>query len=191
TNTCVDHFAPNTTVCRTANGQCDVAESCSAAARGGAADGCASNTTNCVGTSQSGACDVQDTWAGTTNTCVDHLAANTTGCRAGNGQCNVAERCTGSTGACPADGFASSTTNCVGTSQSGACGVQDTCAGTTNTCVDHFAPNTTVCRTANGQCDVAESCTGSTGACPADGFALATTNCVGTWQGGAFDGPDA
>src|SRR5439155_45288 len=108
-------------------------------------------------------------------------------CRTSAGQCDVAENCTGTSGACPADGFASSATTCTGTSQGGACDGADHCSGTSNSCVDVFSPASTVCRTSAGQCDVAENCTGTSGACPADGFASSATTCTGVSQGGACD----
>src|SRR5207245_722728 len=60
-----------------------------------------------------------------------HPAGNAgTVCRASAGQCDVAERCTGTSGVCPADAFASATTSCTGTSQGGACDGADHCSGT-------------------------------------------------------------
>src|SRR5262249_6884890 len=111
-------------------------------------------------------------------------------CRAATGQCDVAELCTGNSGACPTDGFADSNTNCTGISQGGACDAQDKCSGTADTCVDKYADSATVCRPSAGQCDVAEQCTGTSGACPTDVFADTTTNCTGTSQGGACDAQD-
>src|SRR5438093_3222861 len=101
------------------------------------------------------------------------------------GQCDVAERCTGTSGACPADVFASSATSCTGTSQGDTCDndAADHCTGTSNVCVDVFQSSSFVCRTSAGQCDVAESCTGTSGACPADGFASSATSCTGASQG--------
>src|SRR5207244_2763373 len=128
--------------------------------------------------------------SGSSNTCVDAFKSASTVCRPSAGQCDVAEQCTGTSGACPADGFASSTTVCTGTSNGGACDATDHCSGTANTCVDEFQPSTFTCRASAGQCDVAETCTGTSGACPADGFASNTTSCTGTSQGGACDATD-
>jgi hypothetical protein len=107
---------------------------------------------------------------------VDGFVAATTTCRPSTGQCDVAESCTGSSGACPADGFQPSPTSCVGTSNGGACDGTDSCDGA-GTCVDGFKPSTTTCRPSAGQCDAAESCTGSSGACPADAFKPNGTPC--------------
>src|SRR5204862_5187419 len=113
--------------------------------------------------------------------------SSATVCRASAGQCDVTENCTGTSGSCPADGFATSTTPCTGASQGGACDNDgaDHCSGTANTCVDVFQSSSTVCRASAGQCDVTENCTGTTGSCPADGFATSTTPCPGASGAGA------
>src|SRR5439155_891758 len=183
-NSCVDVFSPASTVCRASAGQCDVAENCTGTSGACPADGFASASTSCTGTSQGGACDGADHCSGTSNSCVDVFSPASTVCRASAGQCDVAENCTGTSGACPADGFASSATTCTGVSQGGACDNADHCSGTSNTCVDGFKPSTTECRASAGQCDVAENCTGTSGACPADGFASSATTCTGVSQGG-------
>src|SRR2546422_6422770 len=89
-------------------------------------------------------------------------------CRPSAGQCDVAEMCTGTSGTCPTDSFASATTSCTGASEGGACDddAADHCSGTSNTCVDAFEPATHTCRPSAGQCDVAEMCTGTSGTCP-------------------------
>src|SRR6185295_16446198 len=99
--------------------------------------------------------------------------------RAAARQCDVAENCTGSSGACPANLFEPNTTACTGASQSGGCDddANDRCSGTANTCDEAFRANTVECRAEAGQCDVAENCTGSSGACPANLFEPNTTAC--------------
>jgi hypothetical protein len=90
-------------------------------------------------------------------------------CRtAGSGLCDVAENCTGTSGTCPADRYASSATVCR--AASGTCDVAETCTGASATCpADAFASSSTVCRgTGTGLCDAAENCTGSSAACPPD-----------------------
>src|SRR5205823_2508701 len=148
------------------------------------ADAFASATTSCTGSSNGGSCDNDsgDHCSGSGNACVDAFQPATTTCRGAAGQCDVAETCTGSTGACPADAFAPATTSCTGSSNGDACDndAGDHCSGSGNACVDAFQPATTTCRAAAGQCDVAESCTGSSGACPADTFASSTTSCTGS-----------
>src|SRR6185295_2148340 len=112
----------------------------------------------------------------TGNTCVDVFQSSTFVCRASAGQCDVAETCTGTSGSCAGDVFASDTTSCTGHSR---CGSGDSSAAdhssvTGNTCVDVFQSSTFVCRASAGQCDVAETCTGTSGTCPADVFASDT-----------------
>jgi hypothetical protein len=177
--------------CRASTGQCDVAETCPGAGAACPADGFASSSAHCTGSSQGGVCDndAADHCSGAANTCVDAFQSASTVCRASAGQCDVAESCTGAAGACPVDGFASSSAHCTGSSQGGACDndAADHCSGAANTCVDAFQSASTVCRASAGQCDVAESCTGTAGACPVDGFASSGTHCTGSSQGGACD----
>src|SRR5438552_1765895 len=81
------------------------------------------SSTSCTGVSQGGACDndAADHCSGTNDTCVDAFATAIHTCRPAAGPCDVAEMCTGSSGACPADSFAASSTSCTGVSQGGAC----------------------------------------------------------------------
>src|SRR5204862_320270 len=97
--------------------------------------------------------------------------------------------CTGTSGACPVDGFESGSTSCTGASQGGACDndAADHCTGTGNACVDVFRAASFTCRSSAGQCDVAETCTGTSGACPVDGFESAATSCTGASQSGVCD----
>ena len=167
-------FVAAATTCRASAGQCDVAETCTGSSATCPTDAFRSGATICTGASQAGACDndAADHCLGTANTCVDVFQAPTLTCRASGGQCDVAETCTGSSGACPANAFRSGATICTGASQAGACDndAADHCSGTANTCVDVFQANTLTCRASAGQCDVAETCTGSSGACPANAF---------------------
>jgi hypothetical protein len=104
------------------------------------------------------------------------------------GACDVAESCTGTAAACPADAFAPSATVCR--NSAGACDVAESCTGTAAACpADGFASTATVCRSSAGPCDLAESCTGAAAACPADGFKLAGTSC-GSPSDTACDNPD-
>src|SRR5262249_22762624 len=168
----------STTTCRASAGQCDVAESCTGTSGACPPDGFASSTTPCTGTSNGGACDGTDSCDGA-GKCVDGFKPSTTTCRASAGQCDVAESCTRTSGACPPHGFASWTTPGTGTSKGGAGDGTASCDGA-GKCVDGFKPSTPTCRASAGQCDVAESCTGTSGACPPDGFASSTTPCTGT-----------
>src|SRR5207249_2211169 len=122
---------------------------------------------SCTGASQGDACDddAADHCTGTSaTTCVDVFRASSFTCRASAGQCDVAESCTGSSGACPAD--AKSTAQCRAT---GDCDIAESCNGVSNDCpADSFKPMGTVCRGSAGVCDVAETCSGTSPACPAD-----------------------
>lgn len=93
---------------------------------------------------------------------------STVTCRGSAGACDVAENCTGSSTACPADGFASNTTVCRAASMP--CDVAETCPGNGVACptTDAVADGTVVCRPSAGVCDVAESCNGVSKSCPAD-----------------------
>ena len=134
------------------------------------------------------------------------FASSTTVCRAAAGTCDVAEKCTGASGSCPADGSrrrrrsvarrrapATWPRHCTGSSAS--CPA-DALVSTT-VCRPRRAPATsrrtarglgvmsggraprrgTVCRASAGSCDVPESCSGSSGSCPADSFLPSSTVC--------------
>jgi len=148
-------------------------------------------TTPCTGSSQGGVCDddAADHCAGTSDSCVDEYQLASVTCRSDSGQCDVAELCTGASGACPADAFEPNTTPCTGSSQGGVCDddAADVCSGTADTCVDAYEAASFVCRSATGQCDVAEQCTGASGSCPVDAFEPNTTPCTGSSQGDVCD----
>jgi cysteine-rich repeat protein len=104
------------------------------------------------------------------------FTASGTVCRAAAGTCDVAETCTGSSAACPANQFAS---GILCRASAGVCDVAETCSGTSAACpADSFVTAGTGCRVAAGECDVAESCTGTSAACPADARAPAGTACT-------------
>jgi hypothetical protein len=86
-------------------------------------------------------------------------------CRTAAGECDVAERCTGSSAACPGDAFKPATTVCR--ASAGACDSVESCTGSSATCPPD-SKSTAVCRAAAGQCDVAERCDGFANNCPPD-----------------------
>src|SRR5207253_3191963 len=149
-NVCVDVFKSSSTVCRASAGQCDVAEDCPGRSGACPADSFESSSTLCTGGSQGGACDndAADHCTGTSNVCVDVFKSSSTVCRASAGQCDVAENCPGTSGACPADSFQSSSTLCTGSSQGWpyATHFRSHCTGTSNVCVDVFKSSSMVCR---------------------------------------------
>lgn len=75
--------------------------------------------------------------------CEQNLEPTTTVCREAVGDCDVPETCNAA-GACPANGFATTGTNCG--SGPAVCSGQDTCDGT-GTCLPNDSPPTTTCGT--------------------------------------------
>jgi len=107
-----------------------------------------------------------------TSTCQFRSAGSE--CRAQAGFCDVAETCTGSAGACPAD--LKTTIECRAVA--GICDVADFCDGVNNNCpADQFVAAGTECRAEAEFCDVAENCTGTGSQCPVDGFEPTTVEC--------------
>ncbi|KDO16991.1 hypothetical protein SPRG_21930, partial [Saprolegnia parasitica CBS 223.65] len=169
-------------------GECDVSEKCTGTSSACPADGFAGATTKCTGTSNGGACDDQDVCDGKGN-CVDKYRPSTVVCRAADGSCDVAETCTGSSSACPANAYASTSVTCAGKSNGGACDAQDYCDGKGG-CADAYQNSKFVCRASKGDCDVAETCSGTAGSCPTDGFASTAVKCTGTCNGNPCDDQD-
>ena len=196
-STCPDDaFLSADTPCRPAAGECDLAETCP-----GDGPDCPDDAMEPAGT----ACTADDNPCtldecdGTNATC-QHPAGNAeVECRAAAGPCDVAETCTGTSTACPADAFLSSDTPCR--PAAGECDLAETCPGNgpdcpadakkasgtactaddnpctldecdgTNVTCQHPAGNAGgECRAAAGPCDVAETCTGTSTVCPADAF---------------------
>ena len=99
-------------------------------------------------------------------------------CRAAGGACDVAERCTGTSGSCPTDGFSVAGTVCR--AAAGACDVAERCTGTSGACpVNGFSGAGTVCRPAANGCDLRESCTGASALCPANEHRPDLSLCLG------------
>jgi subtilisin family serine protease len=100
-------------------------------------------------------------------------------CRAASGICDVAETCTGSAVACPADGYAGTSKTCRDSTS--VCDPAEVCAGTGPSCpANTFASGAVTCRLSTGVCDPAESCTGTSAACPGNTFSSSTTPCRGS-----------
>ena len=163
------------------NGVVDGGEQCDAgAANGSTICGCQSTCTwgvaETVCAASSGqSCDAPDTCDGA-GTCVDRFQASGTGCRDVAGTCDVAEVCTGTGPACPADTFIAGGTSCRAAAD--VCDVAESCSGTSAQCpLDGFVAAGTSCRAIIDICDVAEACTGTGASCPADGFVAAGTVC--------------
>jgi hypothetical protein len=104
-------------------------------------------------------------------------------CRAANGDCDVAENCSGTSATCPANGFKTGGTQCRAADDD--CDVAENCNGTSATCpTNGFKAGGTQCRAADGDCDVAENCNGTSAACPADRFKSESTVCRAATNGG-------
>jgi len=161
------YYASAGTQCRASTGQCDAAETCTGSSGSCPADAVAPDTATCTGASNGGPCDGTDHCSGTDTTCVDEYKSGDV-CRAAANECDQQETCDGSSGSCPDDAFAASTTTCTGTSNGGPCDATDTCSGTSAECVDRYEPSTHVCRPDAGECDEAETCSGTSGSCPSD-----------------------
>lgn len=105
------------------------------------------------------------------------LRSSATVCRSAKGNCDEAERCTGTSPDCPLDQFAPNTTVCR--PKAGDCDRAEYCTGASVTCpsVDVKYPAGQVCRNAVGPCDAEELCNGTDNDCPADIKKPATTVC--------------
>ncbi|HXC52255.1 MAG TPA: hypothetical protein VN634_15330, partial [Candidatus Limnocylindrales bacterium] len=147
-----DCFASASTVCRSAAGVCDVAETCTGTSTTCPANGFSSGNT-CR--TASGICDVAETCSGLSSSCpTDGFASTSVTCRASTGECDTAEVCSGAA-TCPADSFASGSTPC--TSDGNVC-TNDLCNGS-GTCA--HPSNAASCD--DGQfCNGADTCSGGT-----------------------------
>lgn len=91
---------PDGTPCRAANGGCDVAETCVAAAC--PSDGVHPLNHVCLPAQAGEACDLDDLCDGVAKACPARFQNQGTPCRT-HGTCNAAETCTGTSPTCPAD----------------------------------------------------------------------------------------
>jgi hypothetical protein len=99
-------------------------------------------------------------------------------CRTAKGVCDVAERCDGVTGACPADALAPTTTVCH--TPISLCDREIRCTANTVNCPPtQVAPQGTVCRASARECDRAETCNGTSDVCDPDSAEFDNTPCTG------------
>jgi cysteine-rich repeat protein len=110
-------------------------------------------------------CDDSNTIAGDCCSSDCGFESGTTVCRAAAGTCDLAENCTGASGACPAD--LKRTTVCRGAA--GICDIAELCDGVGDQCPADVR-STAQCRASTGACDLGESCSGVGVDCPADQF---------------------
>jgi hypothetical protein len=165
------------TVCRSAVGECDAAETCSGASGSCPTDSLRPNGAAC-GDDQNPC--TQDVCNGTSTVCQHPVGNAGVTCRAAAGPCDSAEVCTGASATCPSDAKAASGTTCR--AANGVCDVAEVCDGSNDSCpADSRKPTGTLCRSAAGECDVTEFCDGQAADCPADtrapaGMACSTDN---------------
>lgn len=146
----------------------------------GASNECSSN--NCIDgvccNSSCGGGDPNDcracNVAGSVGQCVPRPSSDT--CRASLGACDPAEKCDGTSNACPADARLGKGAECRGKSDT--CDVAEVCDGTSPICpTDLIQASGTPCRDAPLICDSPEVCDGVNKACPPDKFLPSTTTC--------------
>jgi len=119
---------------------------------------------------------VQCTSGACCDTSTGKYRANTYVCRAKDGACDVAEKCTGSSATCPTDGYASSSTVC--SSASGPCENDAKCTGSSKTCPSKtYKSSSTVCNASSGACENDAKCSGSSATCPSKTFKASGTVC--------------
>ena len=98
------------TLCRAANGTCDVAEYC-VADQATCPPNAFEDTTKVCRAAAAGGCDVAEFCDGAGGCPADGFLPATHVCRAAEGDCDVDELCTGDAAACPSDTFEPSTTH--------------------------------------------------------------------------------
>ncbi len=161
------------TLCRAADGICDVPERCDGISTTCPADGYAGRALLCRGAS--GECDAPEYCTGTSALCPDDAKLLTL-CRAAAGFCDNAEYCDGVHDLCPPDVFANGERLCR--DSAGICDIPEFCSGQSPDCpVDVFQPDLVECRARDGVCDIPEFCTGIGPLCPNDGFVPPSVTC--------------
>ena len=166
---CDHNPAPSGTVCRAAQGDCDVAETCP----GGNSTTCPADKFAAAGTvcTDDGNACTTDTCDGSGWSC-NHAAGNVGAvCRSAANECDYAETCDGSA-TCPVDQLKADGVPC---SDDGNACTYDRCK--TGQCA-HAAGNAgALCRAARDACDFPEVCDGVAVACPVDAFQPDGTAC--------------
>jgi hypothetical protein len=163
-------------VCRPAAGECDVAETCTAASAECPPDAFLPSSTVCR--ESVGACDVAETCTGSTPSCPADVPQD--GCVpcTFTDQCDDGNVCTVDTCEAGFCRFRAGNAGATCRDAAGPCDVPETCTGASTACpADVLQSATAVCRPSAGSCDVAETCTGSDPTCPPDRFAAAGTVC--------------
>ena len=105
-------------------------------------------------------------------------ASNTIECRAAVGDCDAAEKCDGTTTACPADAVQPTSHECRASTD--LCDAAENCDGTNKVCPgDGVKPTNFECRGTAGDCDAAEKCDGINKVCPTDAVQPTNFECRG------------
>ena len=125
--------APAGTVCRAANGLCDVAEYCDGASTVCPLDRFLAKDQVCRPTA--GDCDRAEVCTGTSPDCpADAFLAKGATCRAAVSICDLAEYCDGTSATCPVDLFAPATIKCRPSTDDNVCDPPEFCTGAANQC---------------------------------------------------------
>jgi hypothetical protein len=199
-------FKSNGAVCKAANGDCDVDDTCDGSTQNCAErfrpttyvcnsknDDCGDQQT-CTGSSTScpprpvrstsyicrpltgTGCDIADRCDGITYNCPDTKQPRGFVCRANTTDCDVAEVCDGFSVNCPSDG--NRPRNFVCRASKGLCDPEEICDGSSTPCpADVLHPRGHECRMKEGPCDVADSCSGGDAQCPPDAKVAIDTPC--------------
>ncbi len=163
------------TVCRAAQGTCDVEERCTGNTPTCPGDARADGGTSCR--ASTGPCDVAEACDGVGLDCPANGYRDAgTRCLASSQPCLDDARCTGAGPTCPGARPRPQDTPCR--PAAGPCDVDERCDGVNGACpADKVAPSTLTCRPAAGPCDVAEVCDGLKPQCPDDRFSPASSVC--------------
>lgn len=185
---CQHPIAPNTVLCRTSAGACDVAEYCDGTNPTCPTDTFLPNTTVCRAAAD--ICDVAENCTGTSAACpFDSFRPSSVVCRSAAGECDREESCPGTGPSCPADLKYGAGRVCR--TSTGDCDPQETCpveANRDDCPPDVILPAGTVCRgEVPGGCDIEEVCDGTSGACPADAVQPNGTVCNAASSGEECD----
>jgi hypothetical protein len=199
-------FKSNGAVCKAANGDCDVDDTCDGSTQNCAErfrpttyvcnsknDDCGDQQT-CTGSSTScpprpvrpsshvcrpltgTGCDIADRCDGITYNCPDTKQPRGFVCRANTTDCDVAEVCDGFSVNCPSD--SNRPRNYVCRASKGLCDPEEVCDGSSTPCpADVLHPRGHVCRMKEGPCDVADLCPGGDAQCPPDAKEVIDTPC--------------
>src|SRR5206468_444132 len=175
-------------ICRAAAGNCDLPEMCTGTTATCPADTGARAPSGTACTDDGNPCTL-DQCDGTGIACQHPVGNPWAVCRAAAGVCDVAETCTGTSTACPANTFLPSSTACRAAANE--CDVVENCTGTSASCPNNsFKSSTTACTDDGNPCST-DLCAGTSATCvhaagnagagcPDDGNPCTADVCSGT-----------